>query len=777
MAQYNTLKDAVMAVIKTNGNKEITGELLQQTLLAIITSLGAGFQYMGVAAPSTNPGTPDQNVLYIAGPGTYPNFNGAVIPDQYVGFMSYNGAWTLATIKCSAVSIRDISDGIIQMMDGNNPVFPLTKAEAVFFNGDTSKTLDKEFSQLVQEVDTISNGIELELRGKKNVDVTKAGSTRLSQGLALPFTGTCHIMMSVKSGTDTSRWRLYRYVNGAIGSVLTEYTDFGVGVDVTIPSTDDGVWLFTEANSELSTRTYSVSITKIANTIVGRIESLEDESVKLQQVYEQRVVVVDAATKRSHSFQVQAGMKLKFSARMVSGDGTTFSVYHTSLDASNRIFYAISVDTVTDEYTVPDGITTIIIYVTKYDTGLSYELSLYNADNNRWLTDQMEQFGVLPFVKNTTPTTIEADLAVSSSVQYILPAGSGRITDKEGDVYLFINQCSALFSEYGTIRCSATDGTVIDIYAKEFGTLKPFKVFTGKTLNSIYVPADIISTAGHISLSVYSVLQSLEDVSYPLKGFKIFCFGDSITEFRNATMRRKYSDYLGMLSKAETINAGIGGTRLAQRLTPSLTPTTNQECVAAFDMVNLVSAWASGSFDYQDAAINSGLLTREQQTLYESKVATLKENPIAQADIVTIFGGTNDYTGGTSIGSETAGNTDKATLYGAVNVMVSALLTAKPTLKIYFFSPIIRMFEQTISIATSSDVYVHSSAPDGKTLPEFCEVIAKAVKLNHCPFCDWYWSLGWNVYNFSTYFGTDYTHPYDGFYWLGEKMYKFLLGN
>lgn len=637
--------------------------------------------------------------------------------------------------------------------------------------------LDGKISQLGQEVDDVSNDIELELGGEKNVDVTKNVSTRLSQGLALPFTGTCHITMSVKSGTDTGRWRLYRYVNGEIGSVLTEYTDFGVGVDVTIPSTDDGVWLFTEVNSGLSTRTYSVSITKIADTIVGRIESLEDDSAKLQQVYEQRVVVVDAAGKRSNSFQVRAGMKLKFSARMVSGDGTTYTVYHTSIDSANKIFGSVTVNTVTDAYTVPDGITTIIIYVGKHGDGLSYELSLYNADNNRWLTDQMEQFGVLPFVKNTTPTIIEADLAISSSMQYILPSGEGRISDKEGDVYIFINQCSAEFTEYGFIRCHATDGTVIDIYAKEFGTLKPFKVFTGKTLDSIYVFANTISAAGHISLSVYSVLQSLEDVSCPLKGFKIFCFGDSITEFKNAIIKRRYSDYLEMLSQARTINAGIGGARLAQRLTPSLTPTTNQECVAAFDMVNLVSAWASGSFDYQDAAINSGLLTQKQQTLYESKVATLKENPIAQADIVTIFGGTNDYTGGTSIGSETADNSDKGTLYGAVNVIVSALLSAKPTLKIYFFSPIIRMFEQTISIATSSDVYVHSSAPGGKTLPEFCEVIQDAVKLNHIPFCAWYWSLGWNVYNFTTYFGTDYTHPYNGFYWLGEKMYKFLLSN
>ena len=145
-------------------------------------------------------------------------------------------------------------------------------------------------------------------------------------------------------------------------------------------------------------------------------------------------------------------------------------------------------------------------------------------------------------------------------------------------------------------------------------------------------------------------------------------------------------------------------------------------------------------------------------------------------DIISIFGGTNDYTGGSSIGNASAENNDKSTVYGAINSMISSLLAVKPTLKIYMFSPIIRMFNTTVSLETSSDVFVYPSAPEGKTLPEFCEIIQDAVKKNHIPFCNWYWSLGWNVYNFQTYFGTDYTHPYNGFLWLAQKMYKFFLG-
>ena len=98
MANYENLKSAIQQVIKTNGNNEITGALLQQSLLAMINSLGVGCQFMGIATPGTNPGTPDQNVFYIGGPGTYPNFSASVVPDGYIGFFSYNGSWNFDTV-------------------------------------------------------------------------------------------------------------------------------------------------------------------------------------------------------------------------------------------------------------------------------------------------------------------------------------------------------------------------------------------------------------------------------------------------------------------------------------------------------------------------------------------------------------------------------------------------------------------------------------------------------------------------------------------------------
>lgn len=99
MSQYSNLKSAITAVIKENGNNEITGNLLQQTLLAMVNSLGSAFQFVGVAQPSTNPGTPDQNVFYIAGAGSYPNFNNTTVADGYMGVFKYNGSWIIETLQ------------------------------------------------------------------------------------------------------------------------------------------------------------------------------------------------------------------------------------------------------------------------------------------------------------------------------------------------------------------------------------------------------------------------------------------------------------------------------------------------------------------------------------------------------------------------------------------------------------------------------------------------------------------------------------------------------
>lgn len=94
MGNYEQLKQAISDVIKTNGNQEITGEIMRNTLLSIISTIGNDATFAGIAVPETNPGTPDQNVFYIASqPGNYSNFGSIKLVDQVLILTNKNGYW------------------------------------------------------------------------------------------------------------------------------------------------------------------------------------------------------------------------------------------------------------------------------------------------------------------------------------------------------------------------------------------------------------------------------------------------------------------------------------------------------------------------------------------------------------------------------------------------------------------------------------------------------------------------------------------------------------
>ena len=109
MANYSTLKAAVADVVKTNGTQAITGANLQSVLLSIINSVGGGgYIFKGVATPSTSAGTPDENVFYIGGAGTYANFGTSVtVPVGSICVFKYNGSWTKEQIALF-VGIDDV---------------------------------------------------------------------------------------------------------------------------------------------------------------------------------------------------------------------------------------------------------------------------------------------------------------------------------------------------------------------------------------------------------------------------------------------------------------------------------------------------------------------------------------------------------------------------------------------------------------------------------------------------------------------------------------------
>lgn len=113
MAKWSTLKTAIANVIKTNGNQEITGQLLRNVLNNIVSSVGENSTFAGIATPATNPGVPDGPVFYLATEaGAYANFDGIELKSGEAVILRWNGgAWEKKTTRLATEQeiIYDVS--------------------------------------------------------------------------------------------------------------------------------------------------------------------------------------------------------------------------------------------------------------------------------------------------------------------------------------------------------------------------------------------------------------------------------------------------------------------------------------------------------------------------------------------------------------------------------------------------------------------------------------------------------------------------------------------
>lgn len=138
---YANLISAMSAVIKANGNNEITGDLLQQVLRAIINSLGQGYQFMGVATTATDPGTQDARLFYFAeGPGTYPNFGPLTIPDDGQVYLLVLGA-SWVSVQLPIPTFAGFSD-LVTEVAGKMALVPAATEGNVAEFGDAGQVRD-----------------------------------------------------------------------------------------------------------------------------------------------------------------------------------------------------------------------------------------------------------------------------------------------------------------------------------------------------------------------------------------------------------------------------------------------------------------------------------------------------------------------------------------------------------------------------------------------------------------------------------------------------------
>lgn len=136
-----------------------------------------------------------------------------------------------------------------------------------------------------------------------------------------------------------------------------------------------------------------------------------------------------------------------------------------------------------------------------------------------------------------------------------------------------------------------------------------------------------------------------------LKNKKILFLGDSITEGVGASSTEKcYVSVFGKLSGAEVKNYGIGGTRIAKQSKISLSEESDRDFMSRVDEMD------------------------------------------SEADVVVVFGGTNDFGHGDSTIGDFSSR-DECTFYGALHILCTSLINKYPKADVIFMTPLHRVSE------------------------------------------------------------------------------------
>jgi lysophospholipase L1-like esterase len=171
----------------------------------------------------------------------------------------------------------------------------------------------------------------------------------------------------------------------------------------------------------------------------------------------------------------------------------------------------------------------------------------------------------------------------------------------------------------------------------------------------------------------------------------------------------------------------------------------------------------------------SGSCISEKVGLDNTRAMSVRYSAMTNTtDIVTVWGGVNDYGNG-SWGSQggiplgTNADTTTATFYGALRVLIEGLLTKYPTKKIAFITPI--QMNQANALTYKNGQNANTA---GFKLEQYVNVIKEMCEKYGIPCLDLYHSSGLNEYNMVQ-FTDDGLHPNtDGFTFMSHRIAKFI---
>lgn len=828
MANWTTLKEAIANVIKTNGNQEITGAVLQNTLNSIVNSVGENATFAGVATPATNPGAPDGKVYYFATQsGTYSNFGNTVVKDgitilfwepdipKWVGVLLFEVMQDVSGDSSFAVSQKavndalsaltvesaDLSSRLDKIEDNINDYFNIRNS-LTYSNGNSATNTSFHTTDFIYIINKIINigtyswyGLDVPFCVYYDSNFKKIGFEKATEEEGNVF----YKEFTLVPPENAVYIKVNAYQKGIKKCYVKIDNDEYIKGDISALKTKTG------HNSERITKLNNDSNNKVLSFILEEpiTEVLEHKYIVPNLQLEDLIELREHIPSNSRYLSV-------VKAEVKEGDKVEAKFYQTSAisglvftDEFGKVLFTETELNLTKEtryYIAP--LKSYYVYTSNYPEEVV--LKIYRDRNNSQCVDEIEKLRINQYFYKT-----EADYEIvegyfngeKMTIGETYPLWKKMFTTNRKEQNTCIVPIEDFYTIYYTGRASSIytrayyffdDNDVLLDYRPNNEIESPVKTYINskieipKGAKYVILQSTSVDTyplsfkieipkGEYLDTKIENINNSQSEAIYPLKNKRILMLGDSITEFRNSKNMR-ISDYFKELSKATVYNCAVGGTQLNRRklVTDVSEITSYTNAYACLDVVSIIDGFIKKDISLQETAINYLI---ENTTDNNSKILeVMKTVDLDNIDIITIFAGTNSYASNVNIEDneefETVGN-----LQGAINHIVKQIHTNYPNITIYFFTPIPRMWKVD-DVWQWSDNYM----PTGNTykLYELCASIEKAAKRNHVNVCDLYWGLGWNKYNFMNFSNdakTDGTHPYNGFNRIASKMYHFIVSN
>lgn len=356
---------------------------------------------------------------------------------------------------------------------------------------------------------------------------------------------------------------------------------------------------------------------------------------------------------------------------------------------------------------------------------LSYTVKATTA-NMYWKAGFSSDDGRNRYAANSS-TTAERKVIISTPDAYIAKGNPANIT---GIVFTFSNTGYIYIKDVQLIEADYDDGTYEAYNGESVEVSSPyhaeFTAFDGE--NNVYSPG------GTVTVEYYAQRKSHRENAV------VVCMGDSITgNYPSATVPDSYPDLITETTGMNVWNCGFGGCRMSLHV---------EEPKAPFSFCSIVDSIVSDDWTSQDTQAMNELNHVDHVFAH---IQNLKSIDWTKVEYITLFYGTNDWTGQVTLDNPD-NSKDTSTYLGSFRYGYEKLMGAYPNIKFIVITPMYRFVTDDPAWDTETKQF------NGKYIYDFGDALIEVCKGYHIPYIDMYRESGVNAYNRTNYIG-DGTHP------------------